>query len=296
MDILGFFMAQMNPQHLHDASSYFPAVPVGEALYRITASNPGPMTGNGTNTYLIRSGAQFAVVDPGPNDQHHIDAIIAAVGGPNNISMILVTHMHPDHSPAALPLAKLSGAKIYGWHPVEDDYQDSTCIPDVVVEHDQVIQLGDQDICCLHTPGHVDNHVCYLLKNEQIVMTGDHMMQGSTVVIIPPHGNMKKYIESLQLLTSYPVRQLAPGHGEMITTPLAEINGIIAHRLAREKKVVKALEQLTRAAIDELLEVVYNDVDPAMHPIAELSLLAHLLKLEEDKIAARIDSKWILLK
>jgi glyoxylase-like metal-dependent hydrolase (beta-lactamase superfamily II) len=234
--ISGFFVAQMKVNPLQDSPPFSLPVQVGDSLYRITAPNPGPMTGNGTNTYLIRSGTQFAVVDPGPNDQQHIDAIIAAVGGPNNITMILVTHMHPDHSPAAQPLAQLSGASIYGWHTVEDDYQDNTCIPDSIVEHDQVIQLGDQHIRCLYTPGHVDNHVCYLLENEHIVMTGDHMMQGSTVVIIPPHGNMKKYIESLQLLTRYPVKQLAPGHGNMITTPLQEINSIIAHRLAREQK------------------------------------------------------------
>lgn len=275
---------------------YHPAIQVGDALYRLTAPNPGPMTGNGTNTYLIRSGAQFAIVDPGPNNQQHIESILAAVGGSANIAMILVTHMHPDHSPAAQPLAQMSGARIYGWHPVEDDYQDRTCIPDIIVGHDQVIQLGDQYIRCLYTPGHVDNHVCYLLENEQIVMTGDHMMQGSTVVIIPPHGNMKKYIESLQLLTSYSVKQLAPGHGNMINTPLQEINSIIAHRLGREQKVVQSLRQLTRAAIDELLEVVYNDVDPVMHPIAELSLLAHLLKLEEERKVACIDSKWIMLE
>lgn len=266
---------------------------VGKALLRLTAPNAGPMTGNGTNTYLIKANDKFAVIDPGPNDKKHIEAILSAVGGAANIDKIFVTHMHPDHSPAAQPLAELSNAKIYGWHPVIDDYQDISCNPDYIVKHDEIIVIGDQQLRCLHTPGHVDNHVCYLLENENIVMTGDHMMQGSTVVIIPPHGNMKKYIESLRLLTHYPISQLAPGHGEMILTPTEEIEGIIRHRLAREKKVINALEELVRVSIDELVTVVYDDVDSSMHPIAELSLLAHLIKLEEENRVLRNEGKWL---
>jgi glyoxylase-like metal-dependent hydrolase (beta-lactamase superfamily II) len=240
----------------------------------------------------LRNAEQFAVIDPGPDDERHIEAILRAVGGAANIAMILVTHMHPDHSPAAVRLAQVSNAKIYGWSPVEDEYQDTSCQPDYIVQHNEVLLLGVQRIRCLYTPGHVDNHVCYLFENEQVLMTGDHIMQGSTVVIIPPHGNMKKYIESLQLLTEYPIQQLAPGHGEMITTPLEEINGIIAHRMAREAKVKKALEQYVSASRDELLEVVYADVHPSLLSFAELSLWAHLLKLQEDNIAEFFGDKW----
>jgi glyoxylase-like metal-dependent hydrolase (beta-lactamase superfamily II) len=286
----------MNPNTVqHPASDIALPVQVGDDLFRVTAPNPGPMTGNGTNTYLVRAGEQFAVIDPGPDDDIHIQAILAAAGGAEKIALILVTHMHPDHSPAATPLARLSGAMIYGWQPVDDEYQDATCIPDYIVQHNEVVMMGEQRIRCLHTPGHVDNHVCYLLENEQVVMTGDHIMQGSTVVIIPPHGNMKSYIESLQLLTRFPVRKLAPGHGEMILTPQQEINGIIAHRLAREAKVLDALEQYVRAPIDELLEVVYSDVHPSLHPFAELSLLAHLIKLEEERRVYRENGKWVLI-
>lgn len=271
-----------------------PAIRVGDALLRVTAPNPGPMTGAGTNTYLVQDGSRFAVIDPGPDDERHREAILAATGGVENIAMILVTHMHPDHSPLARPLAKLSGASIYGWHPVDDEFQDTSCLPDHIVKHDQVLLLGGQRLRCIYTPGHVDNHVCYLLENEQILMTGDHIMQGSTVVIIPPHGNMKKYIESLQILTNYNLCKLAPGHGEMIMTPMEEISGIIRHRLAREQKVMTVLEQLVRAPLDELLEVVYDDVPRYMHTFAELSLLAHLIKLEEECRVVRSEDKWLL--
>ena len=284
----------MENNHSQEILFLHHAVQVGEHIYCLTAPNPGFMTGDGTNTYLIGKDEQFIVIDPGPNDDSHIEAILESVGGAQNIAKILVTHMHPDHSPAAAPLAKLSGAEIYGWSPIDDEYQDTTCIPTHQVKHDEIIKLDGLSIRCIYTPGHVDNHVCYLFENEQFLIAGDHIMQGSTVVIIPPHGKMKEYIDSLQLLKNYPIKQLAPGHGNMITMPIQEIDGIITHRLAREAKVVQGLVQLTRAPIDELTEVVYDDVDPCLHPIAQLSLLAHLIKLEEENKVYQEDGKWIL--
>ena len=280
--------------HSQEIALLHHALQVGRNIYCLTAPNPGYMTGAGTNTYLLGEHEQFIVVDPGPNDDSHIEAILESVGGARNIAKILVTHMHPDHSPAAAPLARLSGAEVYGWAPIEDEYQDISCNPDHLVEHNEVISLDSLVVRCIHTPGHVDNHVCYLFENEQILITGDHIMQGSTVVIIPPHGKMKQYIESLQILKNYPIKLLAPGHGSMITTPVAEIDGIIAHRQAREAKVVEGLLKLTRAPIDELTEVVYDDVDPSLHPIAQLSLEAHLIKLEEESRVYQEDGKWIL--
>jgi len=263
-------------------------------LYRLRAPNPGVMTGTGTNTYLVKSDNTFIVIDPGPDDESHITAILAFVGGPRHISKILVTHMHPDHSPAAAPLARLTGAKIYGWSTVDDEYQDTSCVPDIIVAHDDIIEDGHIRIRCLYTPGHVDNHVCFYIENDGVLITGDHIMQGTTVVIIPPHGSMKKYIESLELLKAYPLKQLAPGHGEMIDNPYEEIDRIIHHRLARENKVFMAMKDYVSAPIDELLEVVYDDVHPSMHPFAELSLEAHLIKLAEEKKIYFDDARWHL--
>lgn len=284
----------MKKNSSQEVTSSHCAMQVGKHIYRLTAPNPGFMTGNGTNTYLIGKDEQFIVIDPGPNMSMHIEAILEFVGGAKNIAKILLTHMHPDHSPAAAPLAMLSGAEVYAWSSVDDEYQDTTCIPTHQLEHNEIIQLNDLLIRCLYTPGHVDNHVCFLFENEQILMTGDHIMQGSTVVIIPPHGKMKEYITSLELLKNYPINQLAPGHGNMITTPIAEIDGIIAHRLAREIKVIKGLKQLIRASIEELTETVYDDVDVSLHLIAQFSLLAHLIKLEEENRAYQEDGKWLL--
>lgn len=284
----------MENNRSHQLTIKHSAIQVGKYIYCLTAPNPGIMTGDGTNTYLIGKHEKFIIIDPGPNMDEHIEAILESVGGAQNIAMIMVTHMHPDHSPAALPLAKLSGAEIVGWLPIDDEYQDDTCQPDHRVVHDEVITFEGLPIRCLHTPGHVDNHVCYLYEDEQILMTGDHIMQGSTVVIIPPHGKMKSYIESLQLLKAYPIQQLAPGHGNMITNPSQEIDGIIRHRLSREDKVVAVMRQLARAPIQDLTELVYDDVDPSIHPIAQLSLQAHLIKLEEENIVHQEDEKWVL--
>ena len=272
-----------------------PLVKITDDLYRLRCNNPGMMTGTGTNTYLVDGEAGFAIIDPGPNEPEHINNILQAVGGPSNITMILVTHMHPDHSPAAQPLAQLSQAPIYGKAAVEDPFQDATCMPDIIVEHDQILPLGDVSLRCLHTPGHVDNHVCYLLESSGIVMTGDHIMQGSTVVIIPPHGNMKAYIESLQLLLSYPVQQLAPGHGEMITTPIMEVDALIKHRLKRENKVIEKLLLASPILLEELTPLVYDDVDVSLHKVASLSLHAHLLKLLEEDRASCTDNQWFSL-
>ena len=270
-----------------------PLIKITDDLYRLRCNNPGMMTCTGTNTYLVDGEAGFAIIDPGPNDPDHINNILLAVGGPGNITMILVTHMHPDHSPAALPLAKLSNAPVYGSSAVDDPFQDVTCQPDVIIEHNQILSLGDITIRCLHTPGHVDNHVCYMLEQGGIIITGDHIMQGSTVVIIPPHGKMKAYIESLQLLLDYPVKQLAPGHGEMITTPIDEIQGLVKHRLGREQKVIDKLSMASPISLAQLTPLVYDDVDVSLHQVAELSLHAHLLKLAEEDRAICTDEQWL---
>jgi len=264
-----------------------------EKLYRVTAPNPGFMTGNGTNSYLLRAkSGDCLIIDPGPVIDSHIQALIECAGGSERIKAIALTHMHSDHSPAAMPLAAVTGAKIYSPFSVDDAYQDKTLVSDYIVEHDQVIQLDDIRLRCIYTPGHVDNHMCFLLENEQVLMTGDHIMQGSTVVIIPPHGNMKKYLASLALLKSYAIQILAPGHGELIHTPEAEIDGIIHHRLKREEKVLQGLIQCGGANLQRLTEVVYTDVDKSLHLMASFSLLAHLLKLEEEGRAEQINDEW----
>lgn len=267
-------------------------------IHCITAPNPGFMTGKGTNSYIIRSvNGDCVVIDPGPAIDSHIQALVDFAGDAQKIKMILLTHMHTDHSPAAMPLKQLSGARVYSPFIVEDDFQDKSLHADEVIHHEQVLELNEVRIACLYTPGHVDNHFCFFYENEQVLFTGDHMMQGSTVVILPPHGSMRKYLQSLKLLENYPINVLAPAHGALITTPKKEIAQIIAHRLAREKKVLNALKPLGQIDLAALTKIVYDDVDESLHMMASFSLLAHLIKLKEEHIAQEDDTgHWSLKK
>jgi glyoxylase-like metal-dependent hydrolase (beta-lactamase superfamily II) len=250
------------------------------------------MTGSGTNTYIVHNTQQAWVIDPGPNEPAHVKNIFKACSG-LQITKVFVTHMHPDHSPAHAPIIEKTSATLLGLAAVQDPYQDQSCQPEVIVAHDEYFALDNQlGIRALHTPGHVDNHVCYRIEPDNVVITGDHIMQGSTVVIIPPHGKMKEYIASLQLLLEPTPASLAPGHGEMITQAEQEINGLIQHRLGRENKVVVGLKQAMPCHTQALVKVVYTDVDESLHAMAELSLLAHLIKLEADGLAICVDSQW----
>jgi glyoxylase-like metal-dependent hydrolase (beta-lactamase superfamily II) len=248
-------------------------------VQRLVAPNPGIMTGPGTNTYLIGD-RELAVLDPGPDLPEHIDAILAA--GDGRIRWIVCTHTHPDHSPAWRGVAEQTGAQVIGALPANDRFQDDTFAPDWEITHDEVLATDEFRLRGLHTPGHVSNHFCFLLEEEGMVFAGDHIMNGSTVVIVPPGGDMKAYIESLQLLLDYPVKTVAPGHGELIDDCRGEVEHLVKHRLAREAKVVNGLEQLGPSNLDELVKVVYDDVDEARHEWAKLSMTAHLIKLADE--------------
>ncbi|ARN74963.1 MBL fold metallo-hydrolase [Oceanicoccus sagamiensis] len=267
-------------------------IQVSGRVRRITAPNPGLMTGPGTNTYLVGDD-EIAVIDPGPAEPAHIEAILAACG--DKLRWILATHTHPDHSPAAVALAEASGAVVMGNTLSQNDgFQDDSFAPVKSFAHDECWVTKEFTLRALHTPGHVNNHLCFLIEEDGLLLTGDHIMQGSTVVIIPPHGDMKDYIQSLTLLLDYPLRALAPGHGHIIDDPVAQIEGIIKHRLGRESKLLATLQKTGVIDIERLTSYVYDDVDPSLHPVAQHSLLAHLLKLEKELRAARDGDLWHL--
>ena len=263
-------------------------------LGRIVAPNPGPMTGAGTNTYIVGEDLQsgpVSIIDPGPALDAHIEVLLREFSG--RIDSVVVTHTHPDHSPAAQQLARLSGAKVYGATPPADArYQDESFKADVEVNDNELLTLAGVSVRAVHTPGHVSNHYCYLIEKDGVLLTGDHIMNGSTVVIIPPAGVMKDYIESLQKLKNHPLRSFGPGHGELMTEPHAVIDAIVAHRLWREQKVIDKLTAHGSITLEALTPLVYDDVDEKMHFMASLSLWAHLIKLEQESHALQQDQHW----
>jgi len=168
-------------------------------------------------------------------------------------------------------------------------------VPDLHLSDGDKIETSEWSLRAVHTPGHVGNHFCLLFENQRLLMTGDHIMNGSTVVIIPPSGDMKDYIESLRRLLDYDIATLAPGHGELMQNPAEVINWIINHRLQREQKVIAGLQQCGHSTIETLVTRVYDDVDKSLHKVAGMSLWAHLLKLEKESVVGSDDGIWHLL-
>jgi glyoxylase-like metal-dependent hydrolase (beta-lactamase superfamily II) len=258
---------------------------------RVTAPNPGMMTGPGTNTYIVGTSA-LALIDPGPESEAHLEAMLAAVG--DRLRWILCTHTHPDHSPGARALKAATGAAVIGMRAPPHGNQDSGFAPDRVFKDGDVLDGGDFTLRAVHTPGHASNHLCYLLEREKLLFTGDHVMQGSTVVINPPDGDMVAYFDSLEALLALDIAHIAPGHGHPIEKPHDEVRRLIAHRLKREQKVIDAFAVNDPATLDELLPIVYSDTPQRLHPVASRSLHAHLLKLERDGRVCRQGERWKL--
>jgi len=175
------------------------------------------------------------------------------------------------------------------------EWQDASFVPDRTLAHGERLPVGAQTtLRVVHTPGHASNHLCYLLEEEQTLFTGDHVMQGSTVVINPPDGEMTAYVESLRALLREDLLWLAPGHGFLIDRPAIAVERLIKHRLAREAKVIQALQALGPSEIASLLARVYDDVPVRMHPVAQRSLTAHLIKLVNEGRAREKDGRWSL--
>lgn len=264
-------------------------VALGSQVRRLTAPNPGVMTGPGTNTYIVGESG-LAVIDPGPAIESHAGKILEVTGG--RLQYILCTHTHLDHSPAAALLHQATGAPVLGMPPRDDGRQDMQFRPDRILRHGDVVDLGHCTLRAVHTPGHASNHLCYLLEQQRLLFTGDHIMQGSTVVISPPDGDMKAYLGSLEKLLEIELAALAPGHGHVIADPQTEIRRLIAHRLRREQKVIDAFNRKNPATLDELLPVVYDDVPAKLHPVARRSLHAHLIKLARDARVRENGDLW----
>jgi glyoxylase-like metal-dependent hydrolase (beta-lactamase superfamily II) len=240
------------------------------AVRRVLAPNPGRMTGPGTNTWLVGR-TDVTVIDPGPDDEGHVDAVVAA--GRGRIRRILLTHTHPDHWPAAPRLAARTGAPVLAF-----GSRDGLRVDGTLADGD-VVEGADHRLRAVHTPGHASNHLCYLLEDDRLLFSGDHVMEGSTVLIRPPDGDMAAYLEQLVRLRETDLAAIAPAHGSRITRPHAVLDRLLAHRRAREAVVLRALRAAGPTTVRRLVPEVYADVDAARHDIALHSLHAHLRKL-----------------
>ncbi len=266
------------------------AVEIASGVIRLLAPNPSIYTGKGTNTYLISDDNSTLVIDPGPADKGHISNIIEI--SPNQIKAIAVTHTHIDHWPGTPLLKELTGASTYGYGK-KDGFE-----PDFELSDFQKLEVNSRLLTCLYTPGHASNHICYLLEDSDLLFTGDHLMNGATVIIPPPDGDMGDYIRSLRrLLEEFEnIKTIAPGHGRLINDPKTEIKKVIEHRLARENKVIDALKLKDSQTIDELLGYVYSDVSEQLYPLAKSSLFAHLRKLYDESVVTGITDAGKVIK
>jgi glyoxylase-like metal-dependent hydrolase (beta-lactamase superfamily II)/8-oxo-dGTP pyrophosphatase MutT (NUDIX family) len=260
-------------------------------LLRVTADNGSVMTGPGTNSYLLHAaGDDWVLIDPGPDEAAHVQALRAALSERGaRLVAIVVTHTHIDHSPAAQAVREATGARLIGRLAEHRAGQDPRFVPDHAPADGERLDFGGGCVLrAIHTPGHASNHLCWLHEGLRVLFTGDHVMQGSTVVINPPDGDMGAYFDSLHKVAreaGVTYDAIAPGHGFLIEQPARALDALIAHRRAREDKVRRVLAESAGTTIDDLLVRVYDDVPAARHPIARRSLLAHLQHLHQQGFA-----------
>lgn len=269
------------------------AVALSSRIWRVTAPNAGIMTGAGTNSYLVGDPAvnRWTVVDPGPDDPAHLAALQAAAPGP--IERILLTHTHPDHAEGAVALARSTGVPIWAMRP--ESVVSGTDIPFRELLGGEQIALGaDATLTVLHTPGHASDHLAFVLEEEQLLLAGDLVMQGGTVVIDPPDGDLGAYLHTLDGLAERALAWVAPGHGFLLGDPPQLFRHVIRHRMAREAKVIAALKAQQSATLESLVPIVYHEVPEALHPLAARSLLAHLLHLQHTGAARCTHDRWEL--
>jgi glyoxylase-like metal-dependent hydrolase (beta-lactamase superfamily II)/8-oxo-dGTP pyrophosphatase MutT (NUDIX family) len=272
-------------------------------VLRLTAPNPGAMTGPGTNSYLVGDpGTGYIAVDPGPADAEHLNKLWRAAGG--DIRLIVCTHSHPDHSPGARPLQALCDTvpPIFGLASRETARANSAFMPDRELRDGEMLGLGQNAFAAgaplqqwetphtlqvIHTPGHAANHICLMLLEDGLLFSGDHILNGSTTVVDPPDGDMSDYLNSLDLLhaacTEHQLKYILPAHGYVIGGPgdeaQAAITRLKAHRLQREAKVVAAMQAQPDGTLDDWLALVYADVPQRMWPVARRSLMAHVARI-----------------
>ena len=287
------------------SSTETPAMPTGLLMQltplvgRVLAPNPSPYTYTGTQTYLVGTG-DVAVIDPGPDDASHVEALVAAVGD-RPVVAILCTHTHRDHSPAARVLAERTGGPIIGCAPLtmDDDGPRADAAFDADYRADRILADGDRltgqgwTVEAVATPGHTSNHLCFALVEEGGLFTGDHVMGWATSVISPPDGDMTAYMQSMQRLADRTDSVYYPAHGDPVERPQRLVRGMMGHRKQREGQILRFLERNGASAIPDMVAEMYKGVDPRLHGAAGRSVLAHLIDLDGRGVAAPLgDGRW----
>lgn len=256
---------------------------LSERVRLVRANNPSPMTLEGTNTYLVGGGQDLLIIDPGPSDALHLDAVRDAVGDAQ-VTAILLTHRHPDHSQAAQAFAQEFDAQIAAFGAPDEFAQ-------VPVSDGARIGGHGVFLTAVHTPGHAHDHVCYLFEEERTLFSGDHVLGRGTSVIAWPDGDMTAYMQSLEKLSPLHIARIFPGHGPIVEDPTRLLREYVDHRLMRERQVIDSLRERPGTP-RQLVERIYTDVDPVLYPAAELSVRAHLEKLQTEGRATVADGVW----
>lgn len=271
--------------------SYGKADQVSPLIRRVVAENPSAFTFHGTGTYIIGEG-KIAVVDPGPDIAAHVDALAQAIDG-EEVTHIVITHTHIDHSPAAKHLKALTGAETYGFGPhgggrdgekVEEG-GDWDFMPDHRIGDGDVITGAGWTLEAVHTPGHTSNHLCFGLREEGALFSGDHVMGWSTTVVSPPDGNMADYMASLDKLRARDDARYYPTHGAPIEKPDAFVRALAAHRRQREQQIERCLADGIDT-IPAMVDRMYAEIDKRLHRAAGRSVLAHLIHMVDTERAA----------
>jgi len=279
---------------------YEEVVTLSPLVRRLTAKNPSPFTATGTGTYIVGRGT-VAIIDPGPDDPEHINAIGCALLG-ERVSHIVVTHTHRDHSPGSRPLKALTGAPIVGCAPlsfpdegpkVEESF-DADYAPDQVMPDGATVCGPGWTLSALATPGHTSNHLCFGLAEEKALFTGDHVMGWSTTVIVPPDGDMTQYLASLRRLLERDDAIYYPTHGDPVLKPQALVRGLLTHRRMREAQILQLLGEGV-SAIGDMVERLYVQTPRILHPAASRSVLAHLIALEQQGRVRQDAGHWVAL-
>ncbi len=267
---------------------------------RVLARNPSVFTYTGTGTYIVGEGT-VAVIDPGPDDPEHVQAVLDAIRG-ETVSHLVVTHTHKDHSPAAVPMKAATGAPVVGCAPIRtiDDRGprveagfDPTYAPDHVLADDESIEGHGWTLTAVHTPGHTSNHLCFALPQEKALFSGDHVMGWSTSVVTPPDGDMAAYMASLRKLLDREDAIYYPTHGPAVTEPQRLVRGLITHRKQREGQILKLLAAGPKP-IPAMVAVMYANVAPVLHPAAGRSVLAHLIDMQAKGLVVAEGDQWRL--